>query len=112
MIIYAMKGNQRLASTVPLEELDYEISRLEGMGYIIISVERIQYMSDSSSKLLAVLVIDTLVLLIMSLFVMWLWNFTLPVLILGVNTIGYVQSVCLLVLVRITSKFAIGTVSK
>jgi len=69
-------------------------------------------MSDSSSKLLAALVIDTLVLIVISLFVMWLWNFTLPALILGVSTIGYVQSVCLLVLVRITTKFAIGTVSK
>jgi hypothetical protein len=36
-----MKGNQRVANVVPLDQLDYEIARLEGMGYIIINVERI-----------------------------------------------------------------------
>jgi cob(I)alamin adenosyltransferase len=41
MIIYTAKGDQRVTWVVPLEELEKEKARLEEMGYIIISVERV-----------------------------------------------------------------------
>ena len=56
-------------------------------------------MSDSMTKLVTALLIDAGTLLMFALFVMLLWNYALPL--LGVNSIGYVQAVSLLVLVRI-----------
>ena len=63
-------------------------------------------MSDDTSKIIAALIIDALLLLLFALFAMWLWNITFPALIVGVSAINYGQSVCLLVFVRILTVFA------